>query len=187
VGGSSEAARPWEVVGTREISDAERAAILRISPHVTPAPVGLAEDLTWPGLAGEQPMPTKNDAPSVQGMVRDDLVVREQIGRERYGTPLQPHNGRDALRDAYEEALDLACYLRQAIAERVHETRDAPSGLRPAPSAEPDEQCSAETRSWDHYTPEQSDSYWIRCTLWGAHGMHKDEHTGLTWVDKAER
>jgi hypothetical protein len=31
---------------------------------------------------------------------------------------LQAFNGRDALRDAYEEALDLACYLRQAIAER---------------------------------------------------------------------
>jgi len=27
-------------------------------------------------------------------------------------------NGRDALQDAYEEALDLACYLKQAIEER---------------------------------------------------------------------
>lgn len=33
---------------------------------------------------------------------------------------LQPHNGRDALRDAYEESLDLVCYLRQAIEERDH-------------------------------------------------------------------
>jgi hypothetical protein len=66
----------------------------------------------------EQPMPTPNDAPSVQGMVIDDLTVRLQVGIQRYGTALQPHNGRDALRDAYEEALDLACYLRQAIAER---------------------------------------------------------------------
>lgn len=67
----------------------------------------------------EQPMPTPNDAPSVQGMVIDDLRTRLAVGIERYGTPLQPHNGRDALRDAYEEALDLACYLRQAIAERA--------------------------------------------------------------------
>ena len=36
----------------------------------------------------------------------------------RYGTALQPHNGRDALLDAYEEALDLAMYLKQAIVER---------------------------------------------------------------------
>lgn len=51
-------------------------------------------------------------------MVREDLEERERVGIERYGTSLQPHNGRDALRDAYEEALDLACYLRQAMAER---------------------------------------------------------------------
>lgn len=66
----------------------------------------------------EQQMPTPNDAPSVQGMVIADLEIRTQVGIQRYGTALQPHNGRDALRDAYEEALDLACYLRQAIAER---------------------------------------------------------------------
>ncbi|MCW2768516.1 MAG: hypothetical protein JWO11_4475 [Nocardioides sp.] len=74
-----------------------------------------------PDLSTEQAMPTPNESPSVQGMVRADLETREEIGRERYGTALQPHNGRDALRDAYEEALDLACYLRQAIAERPQE------------------------------------------------------------------
>lgn len=41
--------------------------------------------------------------------------------------------------------------------------------------------CPAETPSWDHYTPEQTDSYWIRCTLTHPHTEHKDEHTGLTW------
>jgi len=66
-----------------------------------------------------QPMPVANDRPSIQSMVRADLKVREQVGVERYGTALQAHNGRDALWDAYEEALDLACYLRQAIEERA--------------------------------------------------------------------
>jgi hypothetical protein len=66
----------------------------------------------------EQPAPIPNGRPSIQGLVRADLERREQVGVERYGTPLQAHNGRDALRDAYEEALDLACYLRQAIEER---------------------------------------------------------------------
>ena len=46
------------------------------------------------------------------------MQTRDRVGRERYGTPLQPHNGRDALQDAYEEALDLAAYLKQAIVER---------------------------------------------------------------------
>lgn len=69
-------------------------------------------------MTDEQPMPTPNDSISIQHLVREDLFAREQIGRERYGTSLQAHNGRDALRDAYEEALDLACYLRQVIEER---------------------------------------------------------------------
>jgi hypothetical protein len=43
--------------------------------------------------------------------------------------------------------------------------------------------CQAETRSWDHFTPEQMDSYWIRCTLAGQHDEHEDEHTGLRWTD----
>lgn len=55
---------------------------------------------------------------SVQQMVREDLEARESLGVERYGTALFPNNGRSALRDAYEEALDLACYLRQALCEQ---------------------------------------------------------------------
>lgn len=67
----------------------------------------------------DQPPPVhRGGVASVQALVRADLEERERIGVERYGTPLQPHNGRDALVDAYQEALDLACYLRQAIAER---------------------------------------------------------------------
>jgi len=49
--------------------------------------------------------------------VHADLGAREQIGIQRYGTPLQAHNGRCPLWDAYEEALDLACYLMQARVE----------------------------------------------------------------------
>jgi hypothetical protein len=67
-------------------------------------------------------MPIPNDRPDVQGRVIADIAARRSVGIERYGTPLQPFNGRDALRDAYEEALDLACYLRQALEERKAET-----------------------------------------------------------------
>jgi hypothetical protein len=66
----------------------------------------------------EQPKPIANDKPAVWDLVLADMQARDKVGRERYGVPLQPHNGRDALRDAYEEALDLAVYLRQAIYER---------------------------------------------------------------------
>lgn len=51
-------------------------------------------------------------------LVKHDLDRRREKGIKTYGEPLRTHNGRDALWDAYEEALDLALYLRQAIAER---------------------------------------------------------------------
>jgi hypothetical protein len=47
-----------------------------------------------------------------------DMSDRDQEGRRKYGTPLQPHNGRDTLIDAYQESLDLCVYLRTAIFER---------------------------------------------------------------------
>jgi hypothetical protein len=56
--------------------------------------------------------------PSVQDAVITDIELRKAVGLERYGTLLQPHNGRDALQDAYEEAIDLAMYLKQVILER---------------------------------------------------------------------
>lgn len=67
---------------------------------------------------GDQPLPVPNGSTDIQTMVIADIEARREVGIERYGTALQAGNGRDALRDAYEEALDLACYLRQAIAER---------------------------------------------------------------------
>lgn len=42
---------------------------------------------------------------------------RNAFGKEKYGTPLQPFNGRDSLQDAIEEALDLVVYLKTAILE----------------------------------------------------------------------
>ena len=73
---------------------------------------------TVAGRHVDQPAPVANDHPAVWPLVIMDMAARDQVGRARYGVPLQPHNGRDALRDAYEEALDLCAYLRQAIMER---------------------------------------------------------------------
>lgn len=70
------------------------------------------------GLVVPQPDPCNNAYPPVWGLVILDMKNRDKIGRVKYGTPLQPYNGRDALVDAYQEALDLVAYLRQAIYER---------------------------------------------------------------------
>jgi hypothetical protein len=67
---------------------------------------------------GDQPLPIKNDALDIQSQVIADIEARRLVGISRYGTALQPNNGRDALLDAYEESLDLACYLKQAMVER---------------------------------------------------------------------
>lgn len=56
----------------------------------------------------------------VFALVHDDLEARNRVGRREYGGPLLTRDGRDALWDAYEEALDLVVYLRKAIWERDH-------------------------------------------------------------------
>ena len=68
-------------------------------------------------LVSEQPSPKANDLPAVWDLVVADMKARDAEGRRKYGVPLQPHNGRDVLVDAYQEALDLCVYLRQAIYE----------------------------------------------------------------------
>lgn len=84
---------------------------------------------------GDQPLPIKNSAPYVADVlierlrrapdgdrpivlrVCEMLEERKALGIERYGTPLQAFNGRDVVRDATEECLDLVTYLFQAILE----------------------------------------------------------------------
>ncbi len=66
---------------------------------------------------GDQPLPVPNDRPDIQSLAIADIVERRQIGIERYGTALQPFNGRSALRDLYEELLDAVMYTRQLIEE----------------------------------------------------------------------
>lgn len=69
-------------------------------------------------LSESQPDPKPNDSRPVWELVIEDMQARDKLGRERYGVPLQAGNGRDALRDLYEEILDAAVYARQALAER---------------------------------------------------------------------
>ncbi len=65
----------------------------------------------------EQPAPTPNTHAPVWPLVIADMQARDEAGRQRYGTRLQPFNGRNSLQDAYEEALDLCVYLKTAIIE----------------------------------------------------------------------
>jgi NTP pyrophosphatase (non-canonical NTP hydrolase) len=60
---------------------------------------------------------------TVLPLVIEDLGLRARMGVDKYGCMLQLQNGRDALRDAYEEALDLVMYLRQVIGEQMSEVK----------------------------------------------------------------
>jgi hypothetical protein len=54
-------------------------------------------------------------------LVIKDLYDKAERGKLKYGTYLQTNNGRNALLDAYQEALDLVMYLRQKLTEMEDE------------------------------------------------------------------
>lgn len=68
-------------------------------------------------MNSSEPNPIPNGNIAVWEVVVRDMNERNLIGIQRYNTPLQPFNGRNALIDAYQESLDLAVYLRQRILE----------------------------------------------------------------------
>jgi len=52
-----------------------------------------------------------------------DIIARQKKGIEKYGTTVaqNPLSHKEWLQHAYEEALDMAIYLRRAIEEIEHE------------------------------------------------------------------
>jgi hypothetical protein len=93
----------------------------------------------------DQPLPTRSPrSVDVAPLVIQDIEARIRRGIETYGQPLRTHNGRDALWDAYEEQIDGALYLRQAI-EEIKDLRAEIAALRaelgkrqiPEPAAPP--------------------------------------------------
>jgi hypothetical protein len=70
-----------------------------------------------------QPASPSNKTAHINDLVCVDLRYRKEEGIKKYGIPLQASNGHDALVDAYEEALDMCQYLKQAIVERNNEQK----------------------------------------------------------------
>lgn len=89
--------------------------------HYSQRPVSINEPFEncplWKPI-DDQPAPVPNDRTPIWDLVIADMRERDQTGRATYGTPLQAFNGRDALMDAYQEALDLAAYLKQELEQR---------------------------------------------------------------------
>ncbi len=72
-----------------------------------PAPTAGEGEAVWPLLYA-------NDALVLPDWLKADMRERDSIGRAKYATPLRVWNGRDAVVDAYQEALDLIVYTKQA-------------------------------------------------------------------------
>lgn len=85
--------------------------------------------------AGEPP-PEKNNHPCAQdcvaadlyaqgnGGIARDIMARKAKGVEKYGTQLQPCNGRNNVMDLYQELLDAANYAKTEILETEIEGKD---------------------------------------------------------------
>ena len=63
-----------------------------------------------------QPPPRKGGRRVIDAVL-EDIRERAESGRKKYGMYLQTDNGRNALWDAYQEAIDLVMYLRQKLLE----------------------------------------------------------------------
>lgn len=66
----------------------------------------------------KNPPPRPTDERPTHELVIEDLQERAAVGLEKYGTYLQPDNGRNSLQDAYEEVCDLQAYLKNEIRKR---------------------------------------------------------------------
>lgn len=66
----------------------------------------------------EQPMPRRVPGVDMQELVIGDMKDRYSLGVARYGMGVRVGNGRDMLRDLYEELLDACVYARGLMEER---------------------------------------------------------------------
>jgi hypothetical protein len=95
-----------------------------------PALTGFEGDIA----VAPEPPPVKNDQPAVADMlarvmsqwgfreyalIAQDILKKKEFGVRKYGTPLQPFNGRRPLVDVYQELLDALQYEFQAWYEAV--------------------------------------------------------------------
>ncbi len=71
-----------------------------------------------------EPMPTINELPYQWPSAIERIIQiakeRDEFGFKKYGTRLQPFNGRDPLKDAFQEGLDLLVYIEQELFERPY-------------------------------------------------------------------
>lgn len=82
------------------------------------------EERELSALVDPEPMPTINELPFQWPAAIDRIIQvakeRDEFGFKKYGTRLRPFNGRDPLKDAFQEGLDLLVYIEQELFERSY-------------------------------------------------------------------
>lgn len=116
-------------------------------------------------------------------LVQEDLRARMTKGRDTYGTDLYAHNGRDALVDAYQEALDLCMYLRQAIEERDNMPRRWMTGVdAESPAVVEQREPRVMGLTWSHPGDYPCERPYVdlpaspRCAIRPRHDHRRDHH-----------
>lgn len=86
-----------------------------ISTKANPAPTeyGPYKPQAWPSVIR---IVEHSGNPAWKTML-DDMQARHELGINRYGVPLQPHNGRNTKLDMYEELLDACAYQELDLLE----------------------------------------------------------------------
>lgn len=84
--------------------------------------VGIEEHATTTKASEYQPHPRRGEKVVVD-VILADIRERAEVGRQKYGHYLETNNGRNPLWDAYQEAIDLVMYLRQALLEEDFKAR----------------------------------------------------------------
>ena len=111
-------------VPNRDLTEIERALLDRLTAGPRgerlgdqPPPTGQGEEV-WPEVISETLKQIDGlCSPEIVDFIVKQMRDRDSLGRARYGSPLRANNGRDACRDAREEALDYAAYSMQRIME----------------------------------------------------------------------
>ena len=84
-------------------------------------PCGLSPDTDESSLVEPEPAPIKNDLPYMWPKAMERFAklaqARDEFGANKYGTRLQPFNGRNPTTDALQELLDAFVYFEQMIFE----------------------------------------------------------------------
>lgn len=109
----------------------------------------MSKDLKKKTAATPEPRPTHNTYPRIVDLVEQDLNVlfsedefphrvrrdlfdRAAEGEIKYGTALQPFNGRNVVNDLYQELLDGVQYARQALYEEQQKEQTSSREVRPS-------------------------------------------------------